>query len=36
MHKANKLLWEYVNTRYNNFFEDEIIEFGSYDMEDRI
>lgn len=36
MHKANELFWEYVNKTYNIFLEDEIIEFGSYNINGSI
>ena len=32
MHHANRCFWEYVRKTYDNYFQDEIIEFGSYDI----
>ncbi len=36
MHVANNIFWKYVSEEYSNFFDEDIIEFGSYNVNGTI
>ena len=36
MHASNNVFWEYVSKKFYPHFNDEIIEYGSYDINGTI
>ena len=36
MHRSNELFWQYVKRKYNEYFNDEILEVGSYNINGSI